>query len=175
MARRPGTSSRAGGCTEMTIINPRPALILGASAVAVSGAADTNENILATINLAAGALGLNGILRITIHWLYTSSANNKTFRTRLGGISGTAYGSLTVGAGVLSLRQQVQIGNRGAANSQEGTDGAGGGWGTTLSNITSAIDTAVAQTVVLTGQKASAGDTLTLESYLAELLLPGLT
>lgn len=149
---------------------------LGGSAVAASGPADTNENILATINIPAGAMGLNGILRVTHEWSYTNGANNKTPRVRFGGIGGTAYASGTFTT-TAAATGQFNICNRNAANSQFGRPAATSvfsGWpgGTGNTVVTSAIDTAVATTLVFTGQKASAGDTLTLESYLVELILP---
>ena len=146
-------------------------IVLGASAVAASGAADTNENTLATVTIPAGAMGLNGILRVTSLWSYTNSVNNKTLRIRLGGIGGTSY--LAVTATTSSLFADVrEIANRGAANSQV-TKSSGVQFGTSSGAVvTGAIDTTAATTLVLTGQKASAGETLTLESYLVELILP---
>lgn len=158
----------------MPLINPRPALVLGASAAAVSCPADTSEDLLATVTIPAGIMGLNGILRIYHLWSFTSSANNKTPRVRLGGIGGTVYGSdvFTTSATWQDMRW---IANRGAANSQiGGKSSAGILTFSTSSNITSSVDTSAATTLVFTGQKASAGETLTLEQYLVELLLPGL-
>lgn len=145
--------------------------ILGASAVAVSGAADTNENTLATITIPAGAMGLNGILRVYSNWSFTNSANTKTLRYRLGGIGGTVYfqTAQTTQAWYADFRI---ISNRGATNSQVGPQNSaqfGSGSG---SPATSTIDTSAATTLVITGQKGLAGDTLTLESYLCELILP---
>lgn len=148
------------------------ARILGASAVAVSGGADTNENILATVTIPAGAMGLNGILRVHTMWTVTNSANNKILRVRFGGIGGTAYlgQTLTTSLTATDLRW---IANRGAANSQIGPQSGLAQLGSSTSaHQTSAIDTAAATTLVITGQKASAGETLTLESYLVELILP---
>lgn len=145
--------------------------VLGASAVAVSGGADTNENILATITIPAGAMGLNGQLRVTTLWTVTNSVNNKVIRVRLGGIGGTAYlgNTLTTSASAADTRV---ISNRGAANSQVGWQSGLGTGGSSSAVQTSAIDTSAATTLVITGQKATAGETLTLESYLCELILP---
>lgn len=144
--------------------------VLGMSAVAVSCPADATEDILATVNVPAGLLGLNGLLRVSAVWTCTNSANTKTPRLRYSGIGGTAYGS-SVLTTVTSFRQQAQIANRGLANSQHGNDGAGGGFGTALS-VTSAVDTTAATSLVITGQKQTLGETFTLESYLVEAL-PG--
>jgi hypothetical protein len=64
--------------------------------------------------------------------------------------------------------------NRGAANSQVGFTA------TTFQSFvsaaatvtTSSVDTAAAVSLLITGQKASAGETITLESFIAELILP---
>lgn len=152
------------------------ARILGASAVAVSGGADTNENILATITIPAGAMGLNGILRVWHSWTVTNSANNKILRVRLGGIGGTqmASATLTTSATAVCL---THIANRGAANSQISPPNASSTFlglvaASSSALQTASIDTSAATTLVLTGAKASAGETLTLESYLVELILP---
>lgn len=148
--------------------------ILGASGVAVSGPADTSENILATITVPAGAMGLNGRLRWEAHWTFTNSANSKTCRVRFGGIGGSAYTSVAFTT-TANFRDFKGLANRGASNSQISVadvfgpgSSFGGGTGTV---VTSAIDTSAATTLVITGQKASAGETITLESYLVELIL----
>jgi len=157
----------------MPLINPRPALILGASAAPLDVPSDTTEDILATINIAAGQMGLNGILDVTLQWNMTSSANNKTLRTRFSGIGGTVYGTVVLTT-TTNYRQNFQIANRGAANSQIGLDGTNGGWNVNIGPTTSSVDTSAATTLVITGQKQSAGETLTLASYRVNLLLPGL-
>lgn len=147
--------------------------ILAASAVPVSGAGDTNENALATITVPAGAMGLNGRLRISTWWTVTGSGNNKTMRHRFSAIGGTAYGAFVQTTNT-NFKWITEIANRGAANSQFGDDGNGGGGWTpsTSAFVTSSVDTSAATTLVITGQKASAGETLTLESYLVELIIP---
>lgn len=146
--------------------------ILGLSGVAVSNTATTAEEVLAIIPIPGGALGLNGIVRITLQWGYTSNANLKTLRVRLGGIGGAIFASNAPSA-TNSLRQQVQLQNRGSFALQVGAPAnqSNGGWSSVGAvPFTATVDTAVAQDLVITGQKASAGDTLTLESYLVELL-----
>lgn len=146
--------------------------ILGASAVAVSGAADTNENTLATITVPAGAMGLNGILRVTTLWTITNSANNKTLRVRFGGAAGVDYMGNILTTAANQFHQNI-IANRGAANSQIGHAAAQTSYAPSSgSNVTSSVDTSASTTLVISGQKASAGETITLESYLVELILP---
>lgn len=150
--------------------------VLAASAAAVSGAADTAENILATVNIPGGAMGLNGMLRVETKWTVTGSANAKTCRVRLGGIGGQAYQLTAFGASDIAQHDLTTIANRGAANSQIGriSSAGAGGWGvSTGAHTTASIDTSAATTLVITGQKASAGETLTLEAYLVELIIPG--
>lgn len=152
------------------VLGPSP-LVIARSGVAVSAPADSTEDILATI--VVPPMGINGALRITAEWSYTNNANNKTLRCRLGGIGGTQYfGSVQTTS--LGLRMVTTIQNRGAANSQVGS-----GFGITdagaisVNKNTSAIDTTAASSLVLTGQKATAGDTLTLESYIVEFISDG--
>lgn len=138
-------------------------------AVAIPNSALTTEQTYVTVTVPAGAMGANGLLRITTVWTYTNSANNKTMRVRFGGTSGTQYTSAT-STTTASLRTQCQIGNRNATNSQVGGSIVSAGFGTsTGANQTSAVDTAASVDLVISGQTASAGETLTLESYMVEL------
>lgn len=144
--------------------------VLGASAVAVSHTGNTNETALATVALPAGSMGANGLLRVTSLFTVTNSANNKTLRTRLGGISGTAFQSLTLTTNETNMSQRL-IQNRNSQSSQVGSAAAvGGSFGNSSNSVvTGAIDTASAQDVVISGQLANSGETITLQSYLIEL------
>lgn len=151
--------------------------ILAASAVAVTCPADTNENILAAIPIPAGMMGLNGILRVKCMWSHTGSANAKNWKVRLGGIGGTAFfsnGDTT--AGITEHFSETQIHNVNSQSVQKGLTRSATNLGSLFvtTRVAGAIDTSVAQTLVITGQKASAGESLVLESYLVELLRPDL-
>jgi len=156
------------------VINSEPIRILGASAATGASVTGTvTETALATITVPAGAMGLNGIIRVTPLFSYTNSANNKTLRVRLGGIGGPAF--LSNAATTTLLAQPiVLIRNRGVANSQVGFTAA------TFSSVgittgalaTGSVDTSAATTVVISGQLANTGETITLESYLVELIVP---
>lgn len=161
-----GSTSPAGA--------PGFATVLAQSFVAASGAADTNENALATITVPANTLGANGGVRVHTFWTFTNNANNKIIRVRFGGAAGTAY----IGS-VLASRSSAMavtvINNRNATNSQAGnslgTDSSGGA----LSGgaiVTSSVDTTASTTIVISGQKATGTDTLTLEGYLVEVIKP---
>jgi hypothetical protein len=145
--------------------------LLAQTAVAAVGPADTNENTLATITIPANRLGTAGTIRVTCLFSCTSSANNKTFNVRYSGAAGTLYANLTFTT-ITSVRFEVEIQNQGVTNAQVGnvmyaasTVGVAGS-----AAMTSAVDTTAATTVVITGTKASAGETLRLERYSVEVL-----
>lgn len=144
-------------------------IVLAKSAVQVSHTGDVLEFVLATI--VVPPLGLNSGLRITALFSYTNSVNAKTFRVRFSGASGTIYHSQAPTA-TASLRTQCEIWNRNALNSQiGGLAGGTGGWAASATaNPTSAVDTSVATSLVISGQLAAAGETLNLEQYLIELI-----
>lgn len=151
-----------------------PILILGKSSVSASGGADTNENILGTVTIPAGIMGTSGQLIINSTWTYSNSASAKTLRIRFGGIGGTIY-LTTAPTTTLTYRDFRTIANNNAANAQVSGTSAVASTGFQLdnaANITSSVDTTAETTLVFTGQKASAGDTLTLQQYSVQLLLP---
>jgi hypothetical protein len=148
-------------------------LILDRSAVPVLCPADTTEDILATITIPAGAMGANGRIRITHEWSWTNDANAKTCKVRFGGAAGTAYHSSSLTTQT-PMKVTTEIANRNSASSQFGSSLVlFGVTGITSLTTTSAVDTTAATTIVITGQKAASGDTLTLESYLVELMYAG--
>lgn len=145
--------------------------VLAQSATPASVTGTTTETTLATIPIPAGAMGANGSLRITTLWSYTNSANTKTPRVTLGGTAFFAPAlSTTLTAQALTI-----IRNRNAMNSQVGWASGAGTLGIGSSgnaNVTAAVDMSAAQNLLITGQLASAGETLTLEGYTVELLNP---
>lgn len=136
--------------------------------------ADTNEATLATVTIPANTMGPTGQLRIWTMWQVTGSTNNKVVRVYFGnGLSGTKYLELTlVGATIVFDATVTQIFNQGVTNSQVGspsaTPPAGLGAGTGAV-ITSSVDTTVVQTITITGQKATGGETLKLVGYTVEI------
>jgi hypothetical protein len=147
--------------------------ILGASAVAAAHTGDTSETVLASFTLPGGAMGPNGVIRVTGLWTYTNSANNKTLRVRLGGLSGTAFQANVVSTTNVAATQRT-IQNRNAQSSQVGFNVSAAASFTAAGSgsppATGAVDTSVDQLVVLTGQLASASETVTLEACLVELV-----
>jgi len=136
------------------------------SAVAVSTTGDTTENTLATITIPGGAMGANGVVRITSVFSYTTSANVKTLKVKFGG---TAYQSTTVTA-TASVRYQSQIQNRNSVSSQVGGHTAGLFSTSTIAPVTSSVDTSSDVTILITGQNGLSSETITLESYLVEVI-----
>lgn len=149
--------------------------IIKKSFVQVVCPADTTEDILATINVPA--LKANDMIRV---WATFGSAaaqsSARTPRIRFGGIGGVDFsGGFGISASTLSNKLIVWWGNQNATNSQRGTNPeTGNNWqfGTSVA-VTAAVDTSVPTTIVITGQKVTAGDTMTLDGYLVELISDG--
>lgn len=142
--------------------------LLDGNNVAASLTGTTAETVLATINLPA--LLENDVLRVESLWSSPGgNANNKTFRLRLGGIAGTQFMSIT-NTTQLSMWEIRSIANRNSKSSQIGRATAAGIGASTGAVVTSAVDTSVSTTLVLTGQLANAADSIVLERYLVELL-----
>lgn len=141
--------------------------IVDQSSVAIIAPADTVENTLATITIPANRMGKNGRLRITAHWSNTNTADDKIFRIRFGGSQATA----SINTTNLQVRTNVEISNRNALNSQiVSIPGLSTAWGPSASAVLPlTINTAANANITITGQKETAGDTLTLESYVVEM------
>jgi hypothetical protein len=139
----------------------------------VSHTGDTNETALATITIPANTIGIGGHIIVKSIWGWTNSANNKTIRTRLGGISGTEF-QTTVATTTVAGRFEVEIANQDAANDQVSIArgfGSGVFFGVTSGALEAgAIDTTVEQDLVLSAQLANTGETITLHSYTVELI-----
>lgn len=142
-----------------------PVQVLAQSAVAVAHTGDTNETTLATITVPAGAMGANGSATVEALFSYTNSANAKTLRIRFGGTQMVSIAATTT----VSTRLQIRIHNRNATNSQVSVGFSPGFGSSTGPVITAAIDTTAAVNITITGQLASAGETITLESHAAEI------
>lgn len=148
-------------------------VILARSSVADSISTTTAEEAFdgATITIPALAMGANGRLRVTMSFTVNNNANNKNIYLRLGGLAGTAYWNVNM-ASTLTGRFIPEISNRGATNSQTaGTALGNGNYGTNSNAITTgAVDTSVNTTLVISGKKGTDTDTITLESFLVELI-----
>lgn len=143
-------------------------IILARSAVALSYTGGTTETVLATVKIPGGAMGPDGILRVTTLWSFPNNANTKTLRARFGG---TIVQSIAMTANV-NLRDQRQIQNRGVVNSQVfANNGMTGGWAANTGGLgTATIDTSVDQDYTFAALLGVGTDTIQLESYLIELI-----
>jgi hypothetical protein len=148
--------------------------VVCSSGVAVSAPADTTEAVLYTCAIPAGAMGPNGTVRLAALITFSNTVGTKDFRIRFSGISGTSYFNVpgfTNGQGG-GLSVWAEITNRNSATSQVGRawglNANAGTHGGVIS--TSAVDTTTAQTIVVTGKKGTAGDTITLERAVVEVL-----
>lgn len=142
-------------------------IVLDQRGAALVAPADTSDNNLATVVIPANSMGPAGALRVWAHWTCTNNANAKTVRVKFGG-------SVLQNQGIAStpgVMLPVTILNRNATNSQIGVTWQLGLFGGAATQ-TAAIDTTVDQSLLLNVQKATAGDTVTLEAYSVELI-PG--
>lgn len=143
--------------------------MLAQSAVAVSHTGDTNEFTLASVTVPANSMGANGRVEVKARLTVTNSATSKTVTLKFGGTSFAT--KATSNASLVSM--EGDIANRGSPASQSGS--AAFLTGTAVNNnspTAAAIDTTQDQTLAITGQLGSAGDTITLESC-QFILYPG--
>lgn len=139
--------------------------VIAQSAVSVTAPTDTSENALATITVPGGMMGANDFLQVETSWTVNNNANSKFMNVRFSGASGTLYGTAQLASGV-SARYVTTIHNRNSVSSQVGGGPPGSTYTLGTSAIpTSSVDTSVDTTIVITAQKGTAGDTMTLERY----------
>lgn len=147
--------------------------ILAMSNTAVSAAADTAVNTLATYTLTANTMGSNGEIVVDQYWTVNNNANAKTTRVSFGGtnVQGQALASNAAAIERTVIRNRTastQIARPAAAG--------GGGFGATTASITTlAVDTTADVTILITAQKGTAGDTMTLEGYSITLTRPDIS
>lgn len=139
--------------------------VLAQAVVNASCDATVKEDVLATVTLPANTLGPNGSVEILATWAMTNSGNRKTTRVRFPGAAGTEFQNRIITAQA-SSQQLTCISNAGAANAQSGMGvGSPGNGETTNPIVVGAVDTTADTTIVISGQKASAEETLTLVKY----------
>jgi type IV pilus biogenesis protein CpaD/CtpE len=121
-----------------------------------------SETILATVTLPAGRLNKDGRLTVEGFLTATNNANAKTLNVRLGGIAGTVLYTTSV-ASVAQADFRLLIANRGATNSQIA-------WKSGAAKTTAAVDMSVTQDLVITMTLGNAGDSVTLEDYVVQVV-----
>lgn len=135
-------------------------------------AASTAEVDLVTLNIPAGLIGPNGQLVVTHFWEGTNNANIKTPRVKLGGT--TFFAATTLTSAAIFLPPPTVIWNRNSQSSQMAFAAANGNASvaTGTAKTTGTVDTSAATTLVISGQKATGSDTMTLLGYRVELVRP---
>lgn len=131
---------------------------------------DTDETTLKSYEIPAGTLGINGVIRVKATGVSRSNNGAKTYKLKLGG---TVIATLTVAADPTDLSWTLFAAchNLGAVDSQ--------GWSAfwvdesaidiNKTATTSAINTANAQTLEITGQLANAGDECEVRDWTIEI------
>lgn len=139
----------------------------GTLLTAASAGAVTTEEKLFSVLIPGGSLGTKGVITFKAFWSYTNSANQKNLRVRHGtadDLNGTQYFNYaaTTSASVVTL---MDIVNRNSQSSQLGgpTSLSSGLGNTSGALITGTVNTANDSYLVFSGQKANAGETITLE------------
>lgn len=168
-------TSIVAGHTTYTFVNTvanNPMRALLWSNVQLSNTAGTTtENTVYTGTIPGGTLSANGSYRITLLVSSTNSANNKTFKVKIGG---TIVLQVTITASASARYQQI-ISNRNATNSQiSGAFGSSTGMGYNVTSSTAvstySIDTSIDQTLTVTLQNANSGETCAIEQLLVEAI-----
>jgi hypothetical protein len=107
----------------------------------------------------------------TTLWRFTGAAGTKTLLIDFGG---TTYYTASQSATNLCNYTVETIRNRNATNSQiSAASNLASFAGSTQDVVTSAVDTTSAVTLTWKGQLANAADSIAIESYLVELIVPG--
>lgn len=147
--------------------------VIAASAVPISVTGTLSNTLLTSVLIPANTMGANGMLRITHRWSYTNSANAKLFAVRFNGsavVGGTSFFA-TSQTTTATGRYQTVIENNNATNSQSGPAANFSGFGQSASAaITSARDTTQNQYLVFDATLADVTETITLTSYIVEVL-----
>lgn len=135
------------------------------TAAAVTGT--TVETTLRTITLPGGLIGA-GAIRLHTAWSATNNANAKTCRVKLGAtVLGSGSASSVAGirfSTILFVRPTAELVHHVGAANMADQSGSGAAWAVVP------FDPAIDQVLTITGQLATAGDTLTLEGVLAEVV-----
>lgn len=144
--------------------------IVAQSAVPASVTGTLSETTLATIAIPAGAMGVNGKIRVVSYWSCTNNANGKTVNFRIAGSLFGATGSLANNASAC-YQQEIMAVN--ATNAQKMRQNPAAPFGSSTGGIsTLAVDMTQAQNITLTAVLTNVGDTVTLEAYTVEILNP---
>ncbi len=141
--------------------------VLCSSGAQHSTGSDITEDILATCAIPAGTLTANGCIVVDAIWNYTNSANNKVLKVHANtdaATDGTPYLS-TVVTTSSQFHTNTKLCGANSISSQVGGAQAGTYSANSGTVPTSSITTSGSWDIVLTGQKTSSVETLTLDEY----------
>lgn len=166
--------TRDGGTTWYGAVWDRPfTRTIGQATVAVGTGALTTEVTLATISVPANVMGLNGGLRVIVHYQISGTANTKFLRVKWG--ASTIFTVSYAAGDQISGISEFVIMNRNATNAQEIQ-----GYYTSPTNVltglgvqTRATDTTAVTSVVITGQTTNAADEVQVDVTVVELIRSG--
>lgn len=165
------------GAVALTSSDIAHGIVVGAAfSTASSHTGDTAEAVLATISVPAIPVGAQ--LRLTYFMSGPSSGNSKISRMYFGasgsGTGGTKYAEITTTTTSCYVTQRIVV-NR-SASSQFSTSVVsvtnGNPFALGATSTSSAVTTTDATEMIITGQLANASETITLEGYLLEIILP---
>jgi hypothetical protein len=145
---------------------------LASGSTQITHTGDTSETVLKAVTIPGGTLGPNGRLRITAIWGMTGAGGTRAVNVKFGG-GANYFLSHVYTTGGLSARNQTDIANRDDEAVQIGSASGQVNWsqsGTAV--VTRTVDTTQDQDIDFAVQLADAGDTVSLESYLVELIIP---
>lgn len=166
-----GSLWRSDGST-WGLVNGECILARGNTDLTVSAGITTEEDLV-TVNIPAGLIGANGLIEVTHFWNANNNANVKTMRVKLGGTAFFANAT-AINSNAIFLPPPTRIWNRNSESSQISFAAANGNVGvaTGTAATTGTVNTAAATTLVISGQKATGTDTLTLYAYSVRLIRP---
>jgi hypothetical protein len=134
----------------------------------------TTEQILTTISIPANSLVVNDIIKIGAVWSFSLNAGTKTPRVRLGNntiIGNQVYSPSSISASVNSVQMEVLAIVTSSTNLKLFPSATSSGYGNgTLAPTNNTISLSSAIDFTITIQKATAGDTASLEFAYIEIL-----
>lgn len=120
--------------------------------------------VLASVVIPAGAMGPNGMVRVTSTWSMTNSQKDKTVIIRFGGVD-ISSNSVTTAT---TYQEQRIIQNRNTPKAQVFVFGGNAYTGAPIGTLDR--DTTQTQRIDIVGQLSDSQDTMTLEAYTVELI-----
>lgn len=121
---------------------------------------------LVTSTIAAGTMTATSELIINSIWSHTSSANNKTIGVSFGG---TTFGTYVTPTTVASTRYEKEIRNRTLTSQISSALTSLGNGSATGTIVTGTVNTANAQSLVISGTLATANEVMQLESLTVKI------